>query len=455
MEILTANLLTVWNPDSFIDNYQFFKGRHAKKLQQYINEVYTENSVKMRKRTTYITKRNIMSAANVYKYGVTREFEDDKDVDEEIEELVTLALMDANRFDLLDSITALWYSLDDDERPLLQALPAWKFTVEFGDGNDVKAFYVRIKQVLVEEQDVQHSEWLWYKYENNTVWAAQAQHFSQLTGWVDLKKGWSVMPFLLLHKPSDDIDPELSPLVETEMDFVAGMSLTRMSALVSQMQLLVAMGANREDVEKLFNVVGKLTGVVGLNPNVKALEAIEFSETQRHLDFQSLVERELESQTTQIGGNFMAIIPDKTIKSGRAIEAMISPGRDVREDELPRWKWIERAVWRWLTSQDQDLFAPLKKIVFGEWKPALTASEAVDIKVKEQSARGAELNNDILAVQTGAMTVKAYVAKWIPDGTTNAELAAQEKIAYNRLIKGDLIGSSISEVSDVMEVSDV
>lgn len=247
-----------WNPDDFTDAGKFLSTSHEKILKEYVNEKFKKNGTNMDVRATAIVKRMVESMSSVYKEEIKREHlgtVEPKDLD-----TVNSVLIMCEIYKNLCGTALIWmyndeeqvYSIEKQGGNItkentgvvkLKAVPAYKFSVEL-DGSVVKSVYVRYKEVY-NQNNVQ--AWTWLKYSGGSVYESTRLYFQEPIPWTAVGY-YDSMPFMLVQSESEDIAAVMTPFLTGEKSFVGGLALNRLSMAIGILRLLVATGANADDV---------------------------------------------------------------------------------------------------------------------------------------------------------------------------------------------------------------
>jgi len=409
----------LWNPEDMQEAYSFYRKKHTKYLQEFINRIFTKNSYKMRIRSLAVTKRLIESMSNVYKSSVKREFKGD--ISDSVASSVKNCLVKTEELLNLFSVSAIYSYLDKDNKLKIKAMPAHRFSVVM-EGENVKELIIKV----TEKRDSNNERigvWNWYKEGN--IYQSESKRFEELA--IGKPIGvYKEIPLFIIFSDPDEPEARISEFVEIEKDMVANLSLNRLSSAIALLKLLVAPNATDEDVNYISDIVGNMTGIIGLPNTVQGLQSLDMGNIDNNINFNKLNKEELRMIAVQNGADYTALDVDENIESGKAKELKLSYMQSVRAGKVPEWEEMEYSFWSWLQQQEPSEYKELSYIDFGTLDISLSAIEKIELKEKEAVL-------DYNQVERGIYQIKDYVKKY-NGGYTEQELKQIEEDVRTRLI---------------------
>jgi len=428
---MNETTLFAWNPDDFTDALAFYENEHAKLLRDHVLKAYAQNGDKMDVNQTSITHRAVNSQSSVYRETITREFAGP--VDNVNELAVNDVLVMVERYLNLCGVCLIWayddkvgdldrldgFDNNDDrtDEPgatgtitRLMALDASQFSVRV-EGFETKALIVRDK-VWYDEYNTPGNRWL--KYEDNRIYEGFGTSFSADITWEQISV-YKEFPFFLVSRNPRRVTAVQSPFVGIEKNAVGNLALNRLSGAIAIMQLIVAKGASDSDVAAIAEMVGNMTGTIGLPNTVADLKTLAMGDTENNERFNTINKDELRSLCVQHGVDYTMIDVDEVEESGVVKEYKVKYLSAIRADNVPFWYATERRLWLWLSMYAPKQFKPLKYADFGTYTVTLSAIEQVQLDA-------AKHKNSYDRVLTGVKPTEDYVDEFNPE-KTDAEKA--------------------------------
>lgn len=409
----------IWNPSDMREAYAFYKKKHTVFLQEFITRIFSKNSYKMRIRPLAVTKRLIESQSSVYKSTVKREFIGTQP-DTSFSTMKNILTKMEEHLNLF-GVAAIFTYLNADNELVPKPIPAHRFSVRL-EGEQVSELIIKIG----ERRELDNSIieiWNWYK--DGNIIKMEGRNFNSLVAGAVVGV-YTFFPIFVIFQDPEEPSAIVSDFVEIEKDMVANLSLNRLSAAIALLKLLVAPQATDEDVAHIADIVGNMTGIVGLPNTVQGLQSLDMGSMNNNIDFSKLNKEELRMIAVQNGADYTALDVDENIESGKAKELKLSYMQSARASRVPEWEQYEYQIWKWLHEQDQANFKQLSYIDFGTLDISLSATEKQELK--ESQAR-----MDYEQLQRGVLLLSEYVSKW-NEGQPEKVLKQIEETVTSRLI---------------------
>lgn len=409
----------LWNPEDMKEAYAFYKKKHTAYLQEFINRIFSKNSYKMRIRPLAVTKRLIESQSSVYKSSVKREF--DGEMEDSVISSVKKTLARAEEMLNLFSVSAIYFYIDNNDKPAIKTLPAHRFSVRIL-GEQVTELIVKVG----EKRDINNFIiGIWNHYQNGIITQMEGKSFGLLTA-VKQIGTYTSFPIFVMFQDPEEPSAYVSEFVEIEKDMVANLSLNRLSAAIALLKLLVAPQATDEDVAHIADIVGNMTGIIGLPNTVQGLNSLDMGNIDNNINFNKINKEELRMIAVQNGADYTALDVDENIESGKAKELKLSYMNSARNSNLAQWEEYEYQLWNWLNKEDPNTYKQLQYIDFGTLDSTLSAVEKQELRKEEQL-------EDYNQLQRGVLLLEEYVKKY-NQGQPNNILKQIQETVLSRLI---------------------